>query len=172
MRAHEGAAENAAAPSVVLTDAETRAVVAACRGLHQAGFRVAAVAGTVPAPGLWSRSVSEREILPHPLEEEEAFVAQLERLVASRRHDLLVPGSDASLLAISRRRERLEPHIRLGLPPHDVVERSLDKRALLDAAQDAAVGEGDVRPDARPGCDRGAPRLGHGGGDHQRKSRH
>jgi hypothetical protein len=38
------------APCILLTDAEERSVVAACRALADAGFRVAAAAGTRLAP--------------------------------------------------------------------------------------------------------------------------
>jgi len=40
------------------------------RGLHRAGFHVAAAAGTRLAPGHWSRSVDERLHVPHPLTDE------------------------------------------------------------------------------------------------------
>jgi predicted ATP-grasp superfamily ATP-dependent carboligase len=121
---------------ILVTDAEERAVVAVARGLHQAGFQVTAAAGASarPVPGHWSRSVHERLLVPHPLEDEAGFLDALERAVLRGDYSVLVPGSDASLLAISRGRDRLEPHVRIALPPHAVVERSLDKLALISAA--------------------------------------
>lgn len=119
---------------ILVSEAETRAVVATVRGLHAAGFSVTAAAATRLAPGIWSRSVDERLQVPHPIADEAGFVAAIERAVAGGRYDALVPGGEASLVAISSARGRLEAHVRLGLPPHAVVQRCLDKRALLDAA--------------------------------------
>ncbi|MGH2824657.1 MAG: NAD(P)-binding domain-containing protein [Thermoleophilaceae bacterium] len=119
---------------ILVTDGETRSVVAACRGLAAAGFRVGAVAGTRPSPAHWSRSCDERFALPHPLEDSEGFVAGIERVVSRAPYAVLVPGSDSSLLNLSRERDRIEPHVRMGLPPHEAVTASLSKLALADAA--------------------------------------
>ena len=58
----------------------------------------------------------------------------LERAVIGGGYAALLAGSDASLLALSRIRHRLEPYVRTRLPPHGLVERSLDKLALISAA--------------------------------------
>jgi predicted ATP-grasp superfamily ATP-dependent carboligase len=111
-------------------------MVAAARGLRAAGFAVTAAAprSARPAPAHWSHAVSERLVVPHPLEDEQAFIAELERAVGSRRYAALIAGTDASLIAISRARDLLAPYTSLGLPAHEVVERSLEKLALAAAA--------------------------------------
>lgn len=121
---------------VLVTDGETRAVVGLARGLRQAGFEVSAAGARSARPiaAHWSWSVNERLLLPHPLTDETAFIAELERQLSADRYAVLMPGSDASLLVISRFRDRLEGHVRLALPPHEVIERNLDKLALLAAA--------------------------------------
>lgn len=121
---------------MLVTDGETRAVVAAARGLHAAGFEVgiAAAQSNRPAPAQWSRAVVERIMLPHPLEDEPAFVAALGAALASGSYSVLMAGSDASLRAVSRARHELEPHARLGLPSEEAVDRSLDKLALTTLA--------------------------------------
>lgn len=73
-------------------------------------------------------------MVPHPLENESAFVADLSAALASGSYSVLIPGSDASLRAISRARHALEPYAKLGLPSKDAVERSLDKLALTTMA--------------------------------------
>ena len=122
-----------------MTDGETRSIVGACRGLATAGFRVGAVAATSPAAAHWSRSCHDALRLPHPLEDPEAFVAGIERAVSRDEHGALIPGSDGSLMTISSARERLEPHVRMGLPPHDAVVASLNKLALAEAAVKAGL---------------------------------
>jgi thioredoxin reductase/predicted ATP-grasp superfamily ATP-dependent carboligase len=113
-----------------------RAVVAVARALAEDGLDVTAVASSrarLPAAHL-SRSVNERLELPDPLIAGDSFLDELERVVASGRFSALIPGADASLLRVSSGRARLEPHVRLGLPAHEQVRRSLDKADLLATA--------------------------------------
>ncbi len=106
------------------------------RGLGRAHLdvTVAAAASARPAPAHWSRATSQRIVTPHPLDDEEGFIAAIARAVGSERYAVLMPGSDASLLAISRARDRLAPAPLLGLPSHEVVLRSLDKLELASVA--------------------------------------
>ena len=125
--------------SVVVTDAEERAALGACRGLTSAGYRVCAVARLRPAATHWSRACAERVTLPDPRVSVERFVAGLEGLLRSRPYDVLIPGSDAAVVVLSENRERLEPWTTLGLPSREAVRRSVDKLALLEAAADAGL---------------------------------
>ena len=127
---------------VLVTDGETRAVVGVARGLAVDGFEVA-VAATAPArlaPAHLSRSVGERLVVPDALIAPEAFIDALERAVAGGSFGVLIPGADASLLRISSGRARLEPHVRLGLPSRESVERSLDKSDLAATASRHGLG--------------------------------
>jgi predicted ATP-grasp superfamily ATP-dependent carboligase len=118
----------------LVTEVGERGALEACRGLHAAGYAVSGVAPTRLAPGHWSRSVELRLRLPDPREDEAGFVGALAGALRETRHDVLLPGGEGSMLAISRRRELLGdvPH---GLPPDEVVDRALDKVALLEAAE-------------------------------------
>jgi predicted ATP-grasp superfamily ATP-dependent carboligase len=124
--------------SVVVTDAEERAALGACRGLTAAGYRVCAVSRLRPAATHWSRACAERIRLPDPREDVHAFVDELGALLRAGRYDALIPGSDASLIAISEHRDTLEHSPQLGRPSREAVRRSVDKLVLLEAA--AAVG--------------------------------
>jgi predicted ATP-grasp superfamily ATP-dependent carboligase len=127
------------ADRVVVTDVQERAGLGACRSLSSAGFLVAGVASKHPAPGHWSRSCSERFALVDPQVDPGRYVEGLESIVSRGGYEVLVPGSDASLLAASERRASLEGHVRLGLPPDDVVRQALDKRTLLAVAAEAGL---------------------------------
>jgi cation diffusion facilitator CzcD-associated flavoprotein CzcO/predicted ATP-grasp superfamily ATP-dependent carboligase len=124
-------------PRVLITDGEMRSVLAVARGLADDGFDVsaAATAGTRPAAAHLSRAVSERVILPDPLTAQAEFLDELERTVSRGGFSALIAGADASLLRISSGRARLEPHVRLGLPAHEQVMRSLDKAELVATAK-------------------------------------
>jgi predicted ATP-grasp superfamily ATP-dependent carboligase len=119
---------------VLITDAEERAALAACRGLSLAGYRVATAASRRPAAAHWSRFCSERFFLPDPRLDTVGFACSLEEVLGRGEFAAVIPGAEASMLAMSDHRERLERHARLGLPPRDVVERAVDKRDLLEAA--------------------------------------
>jgi predicted ATP-grasp superfamily ATP-dependent carboligase len=124
---------------ILITDAEERAALAACRGLSAAGYRVTAAACRRPAPTHWSRTCAERVGLPDPRAGTLTFAAGLEERLSRGDYAALIAGSDASLLAISEHRARLEPLTRLGLPPPEAVQRSVDKVLLLQAAASAGL---------------------------------
>src|SRR5438445_4892733 len=95
--------------SVLVTDAGERSVLAAIRSLDAAGYRVGATAHLRPAPGQWSRSCRTRHRAPDPRAGGDAYVARLEEIVQDGAYDVLLAGSDFSLLAISEHRARIEP---------------------------------------------------------------
>ena len=115
---------------VLVTDGEQRSALAACRGLASAGYEVSALAPARYAGALWSVACSERLVGPDPKRAPEAFVERVAGLLRSGRYDCLLPGSDASLVALSEGREQLGERAVHGIPPREVVDRSLDKDAL------------------------------------------
>lgn len=114
-------------------------MLAVSRSLRGAGYAVSATAHGHPAATQWSRSCSERFAVADPLQEAERYVRCLEEILESGDYAALIPGSDASLLAASRARDRLEQETRIGLPAHGVIERSLDKLALAEEAAKAGL---------------------------------
>jgi predicted ATP-grasp superfamily ATP-dependent carboligase len=130
---------------VLATDAQERSVLATLRCLSQAGYEVTAVACTRAAPGFWSRASSARRLGPDPRDDLAGFVESLQQILRERRHDVVLPGTDAALLAISRHREGLARYARLGLPGKQIVEGALDRERLGEAASSAGL----ARPDER-----------------------
>jgi len=127
------------APRALVTDGEHRAVLATCRGLRRAGYAVTVSSAKRVAMAAWSRATERRITLPDARLFPEQFVEALVERVRSRSWDVLVPGTEASLLPISAARDELEPHVALGLPPHAVVLRSLDKHVLQQAATEVGL---------------------------------
>jgi predicted ATP-grasp superfamily ATP-dependent carboligase len=125
-------------PRVLLTDAEHRSVLEACRGLAAAGYRVSTAAERRFALGHWSRFSEERITLAGPEADPEGYVERLSRVLRRGEYDIVMPGTELSLLPISERRDLIEPYACLGLPPHEVVLRARDKPLHQDQA--AAVG--------------------------------
>jgi len=124
---------------VLITSAQERFALAACRSLDAAGYAVSAVADQTPAATHWSRCCSSRHVLVDAKQDADAFVDGLVEIVKREPHSVLLPGADASLLAISQRRERLEPYVRLGMPSREAVEAATDKIRLVDAANAAGL---------------------------------
>jgi predicted ATP-grasp superfamily ATP-dependent carboligase len=123
---------------ILVTGAEERSTLAVCRTVAAGGYRVGAVAGERPAPTHWSRSCSERYLLPDARADPDAFVDGLAGILRDTPYAALVPSTDAALLAVSGRRDRLPETTQLGLPSHEAVETATDKIALDAAA--AVVG--------------------------------
>jgi predicted ATP-grasp superfamily ATP-dependent carboligase len=114
-------------------------MLATCRSLHEAGYDVAAASFTSLAPTQWSRACKWR---PHILDvcvDADLFVEQLREELTRRSYAALIPGSDAALLAISSRRERLEPLTALGLPAPSAIERAFSRQSLAEAAGPAGL---------------------------------
>ena len=99
---------------VLLTDAQDRSSLAACRSLRRAGYDVDAVANSRPAAAHWSRSCDRRLVACDPRQDEARFVEELREIARTAIYQLLVTGSDASLLAVSRHRGRLRSSSRLA----------------------------------------------------------
>jgi predicted ATP-grasp superfamily ATP-dependent carboligase len=124
---------------ILITDAQERCMLAVSRSLHAGGYMVSAAAHSHPAAAHWSRSCGERSHVPDPLRDTEDFVRGLHELLSHHEYAALLPGSDASLLAISSHRDTLGPSAQIGLPSHEVVERSLDKLVLVEEAAKAGL---------------------------------
>jgi predicted ATP-grasp superfamily ATP-dependent carboligase len=123
---------------VIVTSAQERFALAAVRSLARAGYRVVAVADVKPAAGHWSRFPGERHLLVDARSDADAFVDGLAEIAGGDK-PLLLPGTDAALMAVSSRRERLEPYTTMGLPPHDAVDASTDKIRLQEASKRAGL---------------------------------
>ena len=128
-----------ARPAVLLTNAEERSMLAACRSLRRAGYDVGAASSTWLAPTQWSRACRWRARVVDPRQDTPGFVAQLRAALARRPYATLIAGSDSALLAISREREHLSDLTVLGLPAHPIVERALSRAHLAEAAGKAGL---------------------------------
>jgi predicted ATP-grasp superfamily ATP-dependent carboligase len=62
-------------------------------------------------------------------------VEALAELASAGTYDVLIPGSDSALVAISEHRERID--VLTGLPDHDAVLRSLNRQSLAEASREA-----------------------------------
>jgi predicted ATP-grasp superfamily ATP-dependent carboligase len=124
---------------VLITNAEERSMLAACRSLHQGGYDVTAASYTAFAPAQWSRSCTRRLRIVDARTDASRFVKQLRQELARRPYATLIPGSDSALLAVSQGREYLRELTDLGLPSASVIERALSRESLAGAAEQAGL---------------------------------
>jgi predicted ATP-grasp superfamily ATP-dependent carboligase len=126
-------------PRVLLTNAEERSMLAVCRSLRRCGYEVGAASFTALAPAQWSRACRRRPRVIDARRDAAGFVEQLRAELLRHPYAALIPGSDAALLAISRRRERLRGLTAIGLPTHSILERALSRESLAQAAVEAGL---------------------------------
>lgn len=125
---------------ILLTDAHARSAAATCACLGRHGYRVGAASGDTPAPGQWSRYTTARIGVSDPRDDPRVFAEQIAEAAAASGFSTVLPGSDASVLAISNHRDVFDGGVRLGLPPREVVDRCVDKAGLHDDAASAGIG--------------------------------
>jgi predicted ATP-grasp superfamily ATP-dependent carboligase len=124
---------------VLVTNAEERSMLAACRSLSAAGYRVGAASFRKFAAAHGSRCCTYRVRVTDPELDAPRFIADLREELARHRYAVLLPGSDRALLAISHWREQLEGLALIGLPAPEIVARSLDREALARASVRAGL---------------------------------
>lgn len=126
-------------PGVLLTDAHARSAVGTCECLARNGYRVGMATSDPPAPGQWSRHAGARFKLVNPRTEPRRFAEQVAETALLGDFATALPGSDASVLALSNHRDALGTAVQLGLPPREVVDRCVNKLTMLDDAAEAGL---------------------------------
>jgi predicted ATP-grasp superfamily ATP-dependent carboligase len=129
----------------LVTDAGQLAVVAAIRALVAGGFEVTAAASGRVAPGQWSRMVAHKEQVPDPGIDPGGFASGIERVLRERSHDVMLVCTDAALLALAEENARIDQLTRHGIPSQAVIDRCLDKWALVEAAEKHGIQSPETR---------------------------
>lgn len=119
---------------VLVTDGEERAALAVVRSLGRAGYRpLVCSSRTKPLAGASRFAVAEARTRD-PREDPQGYAREVEELLERWRVDVLLPVTDASLLALLSRRRRW-PEVRLPFPPLAVFREVSDKRVMAETAR-------------------------------------
>jgi D-aspartate ligase len=122
--------------AVVLGMFETGLAVG--RSLGRAGIRVIGL-DACRKVGFHSKYI-QALVCPHPLEEEEDFIAYLLRLAKNQKtQPVLFVTADEFLLPVSRNRQDLEQYYLINLPFPHLLEAIVDKFKLYELAQGAGI---------------------------------
>jgi predicted ATP-grasp superfamily ATP-dependent carboligase len=125
-------------PRVLVTDGDQRASLAVVRSLGRAGYQISVAAARTPSLAGASRWAASERRVPDPLREPAAFVDAVAAMAYAESAELLLPMTDASLLALLGARERF-PGISLPFPGLDVFRRVADKQVVLATARTAGI---------------------------------
>jgi predicted ATP-grasp superfamily ATP-dependent carboligase len=123
--------------TVVVTDGEQRAALAAVRSLGRAGYSVHACSARGSSLAGSSRHSHTSTKVADPLRDPRAYVDDLIRLTRLTCADVLLPVSEASLLAILPERERFDCAIPFA--SEEAFRQVCDKSQVLRSAQKHAI---------------------------------
>jgi predicted ATP-grasp superfamily ATP-dependent carboligase len=123
---------------VLVTDADQRAALAVVRSLGRAGHTVLVGGPRRRSLAAASRYCSARIHLPDPLSEASEFVEHVVSALAANRVDVLIPISEASLLAILPHRARLGNCL-LPFTDLETFQRVCDKTEVLRVAAEEGI---------------------------------
>lgn len=123
---------------VLVTDGQTRTALATVRSLGRAGHEVWVTAQRLPCLASSSRYASHSALVPGALDQTDAAVEALERLVREHLIEVIIPVTDASMRAVLRAGgDRLGGAVIAG-PSRSAYDALADKGALMTLA--AALG--------------------------------
>jgi predicted ATP-grasp superfamily ATP-dependent carboligase len=120
------------APRLLVSGDELHASLALVRALRSAGYMpylAIAPRGTYASR---SRSVAGVVPVPHAEDSPAAFVQAMARAADALEPQAILPGTEASLIALAKRREALA--CALGAPPAAIVDLATDKGRVLEMA--------------------------------------
>lgn len=124
--------------AILVTDGEQRSTLAAVRSLSSAGHTVIVCSAVTPSLAGASRGACEDIRVANPLAQPELFAEQVRELVNRHKIEIVIPMTEAAVLALLPARDALGA--RLPLPASGVFERICDKAAVMDAARAIGIG--------------------------------
>jgi predicted ATP-grasp superfamily ATP-dependent carboligase len=128
---------------VLLTGAEYTGGLAALRGLHRAGYRTWVATGDPASYGALSRAAAGVVPVLDPRIDPAGFAHGLAAAATRIGATLVLPGTEAGLLALARHRDAFPAGVAVGAPDDHLVAAACDKTLLDDHARDAGF---DVPP--------------------------
>lgn len=122
---------------ILVTDGTQRSALAVVRSLGRAGHAVFVCSARTPSIAGESRHTVAQATVADPLHAPEQFVSDVQSRIEQWRIDMLIPITEASLLALLPEREQLG--VTIPFPDASVFRAAADKGALLAAAPLAGI---------------------------------
>jgi predicted ATP-grasp superfamily ATP-dependent carboligase len=124
--------------SVLVTDGQERAALAAVRSLGRSGHAAHVVSPRSRSLAGASRYARSDARVPDPLYDQTGFVAAVREIVRRRHVEVLLPISEASLLAVLRQRDYFDG-VCIPFPSYETVAHACDKVAVLETARTLGI---------------------------------
>ena len=124
--------------SVLVTDGEQRAALAITRSLGRAGHTVYVCSPDGRSLAGASRHAAADIAVPDSLAASHEFAAAVTDVLRRHRVEVLIPVTEAALLALLPIRESI-PDVILPFPHNDTFQRVCDKAAVMQAAREVGV---------------------------------
>jgi len=121
--------------SALVTDADSRQVLAIIRSLGAKGIAVSAGDSRRWAMGFFSKYCAEKLLYPSPVENSNLFQRRLLAYLSKRQIDVFMPVSNHILLSISRSLDEFSKFTSVPIPPFATVMKALDKSLTLKVAE-------------------------------------
>ncbi len=119
--------------SVIVTDGEERAALAAVRSLGSKGYRVIVTSARSRSLAGASRFAARQVSLPSPVAAPIAYVERLALLVREEQAAVLLPVTEGSALAVLGASDAFKPAI-IPMPPIETFRRLMDKAEVLSVS--------------------------------------
>jgi predicted ATP-grasp superfamily ATP-dependent carboligase len=123
--------------AILVTDGEERAALAIVRSLGRAQHRVFVCSPRKRSLAGGSKFVQDEAEVPSPLASAPAYAQVIRELVSRWKIEVLIPVSEASLLALLPERHQLDALI--PFPAFEQFASISDKSVLLNAARDVGI---------------------------------
>jgi predicted ATP-grasp superfamily ATP-dependent carboligase len=120
---------------VVVTGGEHFGGLAAIRALARAGHQPCAAVVAERSYAASSSAAVEAVRVPDPASDQKRFAVAVAALAERIRADVVLPGTDLAIAALTAHADCFAPGIALGLLPTERVERATDKTALAGLAR-------------------------------------
>jgi predicted ATP-grasp superfamily ATP-dependent carboligase len=123
---------------VLVTDGEERASLATVRSLGAAGHEVHVVGSRTRSLAGASRCAASSGVVPSPLEEPERFVRGVAEVVRDRAIEVVIPVTEAALLAALPHRAQLGDAV-VPFPTLEAFREISDKARVLEVAREIGI---------------------------------
>ncbi|MFP8879191.1 MAG: ATP-grasp domain-containing protein [Myxococcota bacterium] len=124
---------------VLVTDGQWRKSLAIVRALGKRGHTVEVAGETWATTSFFSKYCSQKWVFPTAERDRDACLAALERTLAARRYDLLIPTEDETVAICAEHRAALARHTVVPLPDYATVLTAADKALTFEAARSCGV---------------------------------
>jgi len=125
--------------NVLVLNAHARHALVAIRQLGTRGLDVTAGSSVRWNPGRFSKYADRHVRYPAPGDDPDGFVCAIERELAEREYDMLLPINEETLETVVKNRSRFEQHTNIPFLPHEELLVGIDKRRTIEAAREADI---------------------------------